>query len=525
MAMTKETNSTPFSLNMPPSSDPMAPLKTRVDNCVDLISELPLDLVMSNILPRIFGQGLTVIDLDRSCSYLDVCNKWRERIALLGNDIITFSIGSETTMTNQAYRRLRGVAPYIKTLQIGTFTDEFASTLASQPAQLPLLTKLKVGSSPKHWMDHITMPTSIIISYPNLVHLEWISEVALTPQILSYFPNLAVLRLMTPPGSGDLDTLFKHSPKLQQLIIHDSTERSYISHVRIMNQNHGQGLRLLSLQGFAISSDGLLKLMRKHGDTLETCILGDPWALEAISIDNTMEQDIELKRLESLVYSAYAEPECMQSILWIIQHAPNLNAVKTTSGSGMGRVLPMLKHRPIRSIQLACPSSQQQNEYDFIEHHVNLGMDSTLQEIKCIIDQPSSDDHWIRLIPGLKQLKSLELLFRHDLPFEYYIDIDELSELILKLAHGCPSLENLTLHFGRSYPVPSLEWILPLSNHPHLKHLVFEADSGPKDMFTYLRRFQHVGKVHVKLVTCDLDYLADMARRIPNLVYTKKDNR
>ncbi|KAI7874119.1 hypothetical protein K492DRAFT_200222 [Lichtheimia hyalospora FSU 10163] len=69
--MTKKTTTTTFSLNKSPSRDPMSPSETHGYNYEELISELPLDLVMSNILPWIFVHGLTVIDLHQPFSHLD----------------------------------------------------------------------------------------------------------------------------------------------------------------------------------------------------------------------------------------------------------------------------------------------------------------------------------------------------------------------------------------------------------------------------------------------------------------------
>ncbi|KAI7874117.1 hypothetical protein K492DRAFT_200220 [Lichtheimia hyalospora FSU 10163] len=116
-------------------------METHVDNRVDSISELPFDLVISNILSRIFGRGLTVISLHKRCSYLDVCSNWTERLAALSDDIICFSIG-QRTLNDRAYRRLSALAPYIRSLHIGALTYRSASKLIAGCDHFPLLTKM-----------------------------------------------------------------------------------------------------------------------------------------------------------------------------------------------------------------------------------------------------------------------------------------------------------------------------------------------------------------------------------------------
>ncbi|KAI7873822.1 hypothetical protein K492DRAFT_211916 [Lichtheimia hyalospora FSU 10163] len=575
--MTNETTS--FSLNLSPSSDPIPPSETRVDKCVDLISQLPLELVMSNILPKIFGHGLTVIDLGQPCDFLDVCSTWRERIAQLDMNVILFLIRSKTTMTELAYMRLRAIAPYAKSLFISVLSMEFASTLFAECSQFPLLTRLHVTckASRSHdlcdltigtfldtgsqetmhvllrgmpalmhldishvdrhdaifrlfeLLDHcptlvhlkVSKPLSTAVqanthkSYPNLVHLEWMNGNSLETYI-HHFPNLTILQVSNPPSLAALNIIYQGCPKLQQL--HISRSYNILDLIDVnMKKRDEQGLVLLWIEAFLVNGDYLQQLMIQYGNTVEECILQG-----YLRVNNTVNQNLEFKRLKSLTYRSHGSSGCSPSIEWVINHSLNLESYSNSRGPVTGPCLRTLMHRPLRRIELECINSPQNYEYEFIQHHVKLGVESHLQELKCHIHGCTKDSLWIHSISGLKQLKSLELHVGYDLIKSgrdgENIDVHALARLSINLSQGCPSLEKITVLTRLG---PSKEWILPLSNHASLKHLVIGASTVPNDTLVELERFRSLELLHLKLGTYDPEAMEHLKRKLCNLIVSR----
>ena len=127
-----------------PSNANDSTLPQSNDNRIDFISELPMELVMANILPRIFDTDSTVIfSLDDPDSYFDVCSEWSRRIAFFGGDTITFSVGSNNPLTKRACRRLRVVSSCIKTLCMAPSSEEYIQGLI-RCTEFRMVSKLQV---------------------------------------------------------------------------------------------------------------------------------------------------------------------------------------------------------------------------------------------------------------------------------------------------------------------------------------------------------------------------------------------
>lgn len=89
-----------------------------INKRVDFISNLPLELVLSYLIPMILD-GQQAIDIGQEGGYLDVCPTWRKRIAMAYG--LTFRVGVSTDrgsapLSSKEYDQLLDMAAYIKSL-------------------------------------------------------------------------------------------------------------------------------------------------------------------------------------------------------------------------------------------------------------------------------------------------------------------------------------------------------------------------------------------------------------------------
>lgn len=84
---------------------------------VDFMSELPLEIVMENLVPRILHRKDRVFNLCSRHTYISVCTTWSNRIAACAESI-HFSNGDTKDFSKHAWMRVQAVAGYIKPLTI-----------------------------------------------------------------------------------------------------------------------------------------------------------------------------------------------------------------------------------------------------------------------------------------------------------------------------------------------------------------------------------------------------------------------
>lgn len=103
----------------------------KINTRIDFFSWLPLEIVLSNLIPRIFD-GQTVVDIGKEGRYLDVSRTWRERIAMA--DGFTFRVGtfprsSSKGLSAKEYDQLLDMAPYIKSFAVWGLHEGIADHL------------------------------------------------------------------------------------------------------------------------------------------------------------------------------------------------------------------------------------------------------------------------------------------------------------------------------------------------------------------------------------------------------------
>ncbi|KAI7873926.1 hypothetical protein K492DRAFT_241087 [Lichtheimia hyalospora FSU 10163] len=87
---------------------------TMINKRIDFVSQLPFDVVTHHLIPWIVGNR-NVLDIEEPNDYLDVSRVWRQRMALA--DGLHFNVAPDG-LSDDGYRRLLEIAPFIKSCQI-----------------------------------------------------------------------------------------------------------------------------------------------------------------------------------------------------------------------------------------------------------------------------------------------------------------------------------------------------------------------------------------------------------------------
>lgn len=350
--------------------------------------------------------------------------------------------------------------------------------------------------------------------YPKIRHLEIIYSRSLDAHLFKHFPALHSLRLTHPPiQKKHLHIILKHCPNVQQLLL-GSTSVVSGTEKSLLQPKGLEGLRLISLQGIPLYGDLIGDLMKRHHGTLQAFALQGTF-LNSTPVSMLADDPVVFNQLRSLRFPHTMMEDMISLVRWIILRAPNIEYVKSIGGGCVDReILNALIGRPVRSIELECSIfSSEVDIHRFLGHHVQLGAASSLQDVKCLItNPPPNSGASVFPISRLEQLKTLELSLA-------YLGDEELMEiLILLVSRGCSSLEEVTLTFP-PFVLP-VKWILPLSEHPHLKNLIILSGMIPYDRFNDLECFGHLDLLHLKLRSFDSNAIARLKRKMPHLTCT-----
>lgn len=108
--------------------------QNQLNKRIDFVTCLPLEIVSSNVVPRILG-GQKMMQIGPAEGYLDVCRTWRERIAMA--DDFTFRVGPSSVyrrslLSARAYDYLLNMAPFIKSFTVWGLHDGMVDQLTSR---------------------------------------------------------------------------------------------------------------------------------------------------------------------------------------------------------------------------------------------------------------------------------------------------------------------------------------------------------------------------------------------------------
>lgn len=416
----------------------------------------------------------------------------------------------------QVYRRFHQLLQIIPTLtHLNIDYGRFGTPLAIWDVldQCPKLIRLKIDLHLYATMD--TANSQVDRPYGNVTHLQVICWDPMKNDIyiplIKRLPNLCLLALTLSSSPAGLNIIQQHCPKLQGL---------YLSQRRVndvgldeisqqQQQQQQEGLRLLSLAGGTYDEDDIAALMVHNHDTLESIVLEGQFF--TITPTRALRKDpVQFNNLRSLSYRYQPHYRSIDFYEWILQCAPNLESVETVNAATQRHVLDRTfsDDGPLKRIGLYCARDEQQPyERQFLKRHIQRGVESRLEHLKCTLERTIRDRTWVYLIPQLNQLKTLEVAFTAD------GKIHELGKFLKQVACGCTALEKVI--FKTKYFPPSSEWILHLATHRTLQHLVIDTEDIPDDLTTHLEAFGHLKSLHLNHDITAFGPILELKRKLP----------
>lgn len=172
------------------------------------------------------------------------------------------------------------------------------------------------------------------------------------------------------------------------------------------------------------------------------------------------------------------------------------------------------QHANLKRLGMRAKSFRFEEEEQLIQHHLDLGQQSNLTEMKVHFTEHFSLGLWLPLIPQLTQLTLLELSTEAPQGFLYLTPFFEM------LADGCPSLEQLVLtQDARSTNINAVD---PMDRHNNLKRIVIDCKAIHGDMPRFCQTFTKLESLHLKATKYDWEDIECLQRGSFKLVFTPK---
>lgn len=391
----------------------------------------------------------------------------------------------------------------------------------------PNLTTISVS----HGVFH---PSSISKTYPRLVKLDLIDALILKDDIsdiLQLFPQLRLLRVTPMPQYPILSAIATSCPLLQQIILHNHA-RSCLPGVDDIQE--GTGWRVLTLdcprRKPKMDWRMLKRYLKAHCGTIERFEIGDGFEFfpKRMILQQQHTEQVTFKQLRHIRYPTDSSHDYIPLLIWLIQRAPRLESVGTVHHTSVFEELKDPKHQHFKGVGLKANRSPQLSERQFMQHHLDLGNLSTLEEIHLRIERHVLAGSWLLLIPKLTQLKHLQVFYEGRRVMRKVI-----SPFISRIAYECPGLEQFTLTSG-TFPIEYSDFSA-MAHHGNLKTLVIDApgmDGDESMLRSFVSLFQRLHVLHLKLFTfapSHMDILQKGAFRLTrtqrskNLVYYSQE--
>ncbi|CDH57664.1 predicted protein [Lichtheimia corymbifera JMRC:FSU:9682] len=519
---------------------------------VDFISQLPLDLVESELLPLVWDNYK--LDSDTPCPYLYVSHTWRRLILQCNN--LNFE-HEELGKSNTVYlRELEQFSEHVKTLSMeaGT-TDVYKDSLAIlNRCQFPNLTKLSIMyigyeeyeltsalDSVGNTLTNLTLSTqerntpgihlAVVLGhcpnlvsldlqvwgildlteeYPKLTHLAMnvmgddLSQDTMT-NICSYLPSLVFLELFPLPDLRFLTTVCGYCPEMKLLTcgVFNAFDQG------------GWHQQVQGLQKLCFGLDGDHEEL--HADHLIPLLLENRRSLDHIRLEGTImdpnvslhDDGLKFDRLETLDITADND-ELATLALSIIQLSPHLQHVKLSNEAAKRDDI-WNAVKELSNLQTLSAKEMTVDSISFrslLEHKVQHGTGSSLTELHVDLDAQISMFSWIDVISGLNSLKKLGISTTHSQGSSHYLSA------IATITKGCPSLSCLELYCGRQ-PLPE-GTIVHMNDHPILQRLRIHASSIARRDIVHLLSLTNIK--HVIIIAPVDDYLVTLLRdHIPHV--------
>ncbi|CDH54805.1 predicted protein [Lichtheimia corymbifera JMRC:FSU:9682] len=537
---------------------------TNNSKCIDFITRLPLDIVVTNITPRFEPEHF---NRDEQYEPLYVSRGWQKRFLQQPNGLF-FGFGNESETFARGHPALVRFAPSVQKLS-GTFFNDVRLDDLFKRARFSNLKRLEIScdqTSPRlplvnglrliadtltHLSIHVypsvqlrdiletcpnlvfldaqdvdfVMPSSPSSRYPKITHLS-IHEMPETTRsrdniidIFSRFPSLLSFEITPMPDSNLLTVLHDYFPYLQVLYFGDKNHHPEKTDIRPNGRKGVISAHLGGSRANFYKRDDMVQFLHSNRHSLEELefegeIDDDDsfWKLEEdgqviqqrddlysplrSGDEDPAQTDTSFKRLGSIEFSGAEADVCSPVITWAISNARSLKSIVIHQSYIQSNVSnAMIQSKHLSKLKIFQDSTDEDYEgiIRFLEHHIQLGDQSMLEEI--ITYEISPEMEWIPLVPRLKRLKKLKFLV-NDIP-------EDCIPLIEAIARGCPALKKLIL--GMPFAELADGLLEPLRNHPSLEILKIGTKSLRADHVITLCTFTNLKSLELECqVTSDM---------------------
>ncbi|KAI7873823.1 hypothetical protein K492DRAFT_200424 [Lichtheimia hyalospora FSU 10163] len=445
---------------------------------IDFITQLPLDIVMSYIIPKIMGDH--ALDAQEPCEYLYVSRAWREQI-IHDQDGLQFFVNDLDDTSDQLVR----FAPYIGTLAVreyqsnlnhcnvlhdypltrlgikdfhGECLDPFFQALQSHSSHM---THLKIGDihgatvriadvlSSCPYLESFEIETARFDlthlpqqSFPSLKKLRIGANNDYIPDdnmmsLLKLLPSLEYLGVSPWQTTKPLIAISQHCRSLK-FLQYGSRYMGQDWHRLSMNLHHGlQCIQMQGLRDTTYDPRDMDHLLACHHNTLQV--------LDIRLSSQSTDLKLSFPRLRRLVIKSRSMDDPCFYGWWIPRYAPNIQEFEFDTNvvdKCPGLLLGLQRHFTLRSLKVHVndrylPQSCRLLLRDFLKHQTQLqSFEAHVQSYMLV------DGSWLTSIYSMSRLQLLDLHIADDI---YPVS----SDFMESLSRHCSLLEKIHIRCGR----------------------------------------------------------------------------
>ncbi|KAJ8652701.1 hypothetical protein O0I10_011646 [Lichtheimia ornata] len=525
---------------------------------IDFISQLPLDIVITNIIPRITSRTY----FESSCEYLLVSRAWQERI-LQQPKGLKFHFGKNVHTFKSGHVKLVRFAPYVQILR-GYLCDLHLDDLFRRAhfsklkdlwlhcndttPHRPFINGLElvahslarmtirgscssielrdiVETCPNlEYMEtcgvDVTMPSSSTASYPKMTHLYLyeISESALAydnmVDVLSRFPSLLLLGVSPMPESRLLTLLKDQCPYLQRLF-YGPEPLDYTPPDPMTVYPNRRGVVSAHLGGGSYDQDDLIRFLYQQRSSLEMIffdgkITKDDDAIWEILDGRILESNIRGGSIDdddddpSQQQSEASFVRLVDFDFWVMNETPSTPFMQWILLNAPNiKTICILDSNCQPDIAAAMSNLKHLSKVVFDTKRGsidNMGIQQFLEYHIWTMGDASTLEEVVVYMKDMSDVAWIPLLYRLKRLKTLMLLASTISENCVlsmhELCQRCPALEDLTL--GKDGCEMANGLLKPLRRHPNLKYLSVSARSLSENDLTALCAFRKLKYLYLQ---------------------------
>ncbi|CDH54769.1 predicted protein [Lichtheimia corymbifera JMRC:FSU:9682] len=322
---------------------------------IDFISQLPLDVVAKNIVPRILDHGSSS---SSSLLLQQVSRVWQERVLLCtSSNTRLVQHQQEESITSLQIEETLALPSSILIERLKTVGDTLSHlTLHFEQGarpQTPLSLYEILSTCPNlSFLDAecldvaITTIATPTTTYPKMTTLHIYDT--LTPitahemdTLLARFPSLISLTAHPCQSSSPLTSVSHLCPQLQSLVYVGDDVFTYPAHHNDYNipstaPHDNAGIRALSIADNSgdYSRDDIMQTLLQHSTSLESLYIDATFNGSSLLLDIVEKEDIVFERMKELrLFLGENENDTLRLVRWMLQRTPFLEYVELGGSS------------------------------------------------------------------------------------------------------------------------------------------------------------------------------------------------